>query len=112
VTNLRTHFKRIIERAGLTPWPKLFQNLRASRETELLASFPIHVVTAWLGNSPKVALEHYAIVRDDDYAKAVQNAVQSGGGSCYTALQADGVPLTDSLEKERKTGDDMQLDTA
>ncbi len=115
-TNLRTHFHRLIKRAGLTPWPKLFQNLRASRETELLASFPIHVVTAWLGNSPKVALEHYAIVRDDDYAKAVQkavqNAVQSGGGSCYTALQADGVLLTDSLEKERKTGDDMQLDTA
>jgi hypothetical protein len=34
-SNLRTHLERIIELAGLTPWPKLFQNLRATRETEL-----------------------------------------------------------------------------
>ena len=30
-TNLRTQFQRIIRRAGLEPWPKLFQNLRSSR---------------------------------------------------------------------------------
>jgi len=28
--NLRTQLRRIIERAGLTPWPKLFHNLRES----------------------------------------------------------------------------------
>src|SRR5262249_57167819 len=28
--NLRTQLERIIERAGLTPWPKLFQTMRAS----------------------------------------------------------------------------------
>jgi hypothetical protein len=33
-TNLRTRLMRIIERAGLTPWPKLFQNLRSTRQTE------------------------------------------------------------------------------
>ena len=32
--NLRTQFERIIKRAGLEPWPRLFHNLRASRETE------------------------------------------------------------------------------
>lgn len=34
--NLRTQFQRIIRRAGYEPWPRLWQNLRASRESELV----------------------------------------------------------------------------
>ena len=44
--NLRTQLLRIIRRAGVQPWPKLFQNLRGTRETELADDFPIHVVCA------------------------------------------------------------------
>ncbi len=33
--NLRTQLERTIGRAGLKPWPKLFQNLRSTREIEL-----------------------------------------------------------------------------
>jgi integrase len=33
--NMRSQLQRIIRRAGLEPWPKLFHNLRATRETEL-----------------------------------------------------------------------------
>src|SRR5436190_4729540 len=50
-SNLRTSFLKIIRRAGLKPWPRLFHNMRASRQTELSQSFPIHVVCEWLGNS-------------------------------------------------------------
>lgn len=57
--NLRTQLLRIISRAGVKPWPKLFQNLRSTRETELAESFPIHVVCEWIGNSQAVAREHY-----------------------------------------------------
>jgi integrase len=46
--NLRTPLLRAIRRAGLTPWPKLFVNLRSGRETELVEEFPTHVVTTWL----------------------------------------------------------------
>ena len=35
-SNLRRRFKKIVGRAGLQPWPKLFQNMRASRATELV----------------------------------------------------------------------------
>jgi integrase len=42
--NLRPQATRIIERAGLIPWPRLFQNLRASRATELASEHPSHVV--------------------------------------------------------------------
>lgn len=68
--NLRTQLNRIIRRAGLTPWPRLFQNLRASRETELAAQFPMHVVCQWIGNSATVAAAHYLQVRDSDFTAA------------------------------------------
>ena len=68
--NPRTRMERIIKRAGLTPWPKLFHNLRATRQTELAQSFPEHVVCEWIGNSQAVAREHYLRVTDADYAKA------------------------------------------
>ena len=74
--NLRTTLLKVIERAGLKPWPKLFQNLRASRQTELEETFPTHVVCKWMGNSPKVAQRHYLQVTDSHFEKAVQNPVQ------------------------------------
>ena len=68
-SNLRTTFQKIIKRAGLTPWPKLFQNLRASRLTELEETFPTHVVCKWMGNSPKVAQKHYLLTTDEHFEK-------------------------------------------
>lgn len=56
--------------AGLTVWRKEFQHLRSSRETELAEMFPLHVVTAWLGNSQPVALKHYLQVTDTHFAAA------------------------------------------
>ena len=44
--NLRTQMLRILKRARIAHWPKLFQNLRSSRETELMAVYPAHVVCA------------------------------------------------------------------
>ena len=81
--NLRTQLKRIVVRAGLKPWPKTWHNLRASRQTELAARFPIHVVCSWLGNSPRIAQDHYLQVTDTDFAagstpvKPVQQAAQN-----------------------------------
>ena len=69
--NLRTYFQRIIRKAGVEPWVKLWQNLRSSRETELVERFPIQVVTAWLGNTPAVAMKHYLQVTDDHWKRAV-----------------------------------------
>jgi excisionase family DNA binding protein len=69
--NLRTQFNRILKRAGLEPWPRRFHALRASRETELVREYPIHVVTAWLGNTPRIALKHYLMVTDSDFLKAI-----------------------------------------
>ena len=72
--NLRTQLIRIIHRAGLTPWPKLFQNLRATRATELVEIFPSHVAAAWLGHCEAVAEKHYRQVTDDHFARAIKAA--------------------------------------
>lgn len=71
-SNLRTQFLRIIKRAGEEPWPKPFQNLRASRQTELTATFPLHVVCRWIGNSALIADKHYLQVTDDHYKMATE----------------------------------------
>ena len=83
--NLRTQLIRIIRRAGLEPWPKLFHNLRATRQTELEESFPSHVVCAWIGDSEKVARKHYLQVTEGHFAKAVQNPVHPTSTQAHAA---------------------------
>lgn len=69
-TNLRTHFLRILRKAGVKPWPKLFQNLRSTRQTELADQYPIQAVCSWLGNSRIVALDHYLQTTDPHFDRA------------------------------------------
>lgn len=85
--NLRTQLERVIERAGLKTWPKLFQNLRASRATELATEYPAHVAADWLGHSRLVAAEHYWQVTDADFAKALVG--QGGGAQVGAATDRD-----------------------
>jgi hypothetical protein len=86
-SNWRTGFGRIIDRAGLDRWPKPFQNLRSTRHTELEDEFPGHVVTAWMGNTTKVARKHYLQVHDGHFAKAAQNPAQHLHDSPRSTLQ-------------------------
>jgi len=85
-SNLRTQLYRIIKRAGLEAWPKLFQNLRSTRETELAETYPLHVVCAWMGNSQPVAAKHYLQVTDDHFDIAAGKA-PSSDTSANDALQ-------------------------
>ena len=71
--NHRTRLRKLIVRAGHKTWEKPFQNLRASCETDLMNAFPIHQVTEWIGNSPAVALRHYAMINEQDYVRAAEN---------------------------------------
>ena len=75
--NLRTRFLRIIKRAGIKPWPKPFQNCRATRETELAATYPIHVVCAWIGNTERIASKHYLQITEDYFDQAAGEAMQN-----------------------------------
>lgn len=92
-SNILTTFAKIVKRAGLTVWPKLMQNLRASRETELLAKYPPKNVTSWLGNSPDVANKHYAMTLTESFDRAkaegasiVNTASKVGQKALHTTL--------------------------
>lgn len=76
--NPRTTAERIIKRAGLEQWEKLFQNLRSSCETELVERFPLHVACAFIGNSASIAAKHYLQVTEDHYRRAVKSASMNG----------------------------------
>jgi integrase len=98
--NWRTQLLRIMDRAGVRPWPRLFHNLRATRQTELTNDFPQHVVCQWLGNSQAVAQEHYLRVTDEHFetasrptAVAVQKAVQQPAELGRTKPQPNGQTL-------------------
>ncbi len=86
--NLRTTFEKLIKRAGLEPWPRLFHNLRSSRETELLESFPVHVVAAWMGHDAKVSLKHYAQTTEDHFDRATDGAKNGAHMAQKPAQQA------------------------
>ncbi|MBN2582595.1 MAG: site-specific integrase [Planctomycetes bacterium] len=69
--------RKAIKAAGVKPWPKLFQNCRSTRETELANQFPVQVVCDWIGNSPQVAARHYLQTTEDHFTQAIRGAEEA-----------------------------------
>ena len=108
--NLRTHSRRIIERAGLKVWPKPFQNMRSSRETDWLSRHPVASVARWMGHSPVVSMRHYAQALPEHFHAAVaegRGTADSGGaesgavGAQKAAQQASAGSRTTTHERSR-----------
>jgi len=56
---LRQHLSRLIARNWRATLAAARHSLRASCQTDLTHLFPLHVVAAFLGTTPKVAVKHY-----------------------------------------------------
>ncbi len=97
--NLRTQLQRIMGRAGVKPWPKLFQNLRSSRQTELAERYPIQVVCEWIGNSEAVAAKHYLQVTEDHVASAINTPTIPMHQLLQTGTDTSGQTQTDEQAK-------------
>lgn len=79
------------------PWPRLFQNLRSSRETELIADPEnlfrpedrpsIMQVCEWLGNSPVVAAKHYLQATREGTRKMTGKARAAAGAAMGSDTQ-------------------------
>jgi hypothetical protein len=93
--NPATTMKKIIERAGHEPWPKLFINCRSTRRTELQRQYPDHVINKWLGHSSAVAEKHYLQVTTDDWAE----------GATRTTVSEVGQSVTKAGDHERPAND-------
>lgn len=69
-TNWREGLEKIIRKAGLVQWPRIWHNMRSSRETELRDVFPAYVVAEWLGHSEAIGTKHYSKPNDAHYRRA------------------------------------------
>jgi hypothetical protein len=65
--NLVDSFTRIAKRAGIGKIVRPFDNMRASRSTEVHREYGEKAESVWLGHSKEIARECYLMVNDDDY---------------------------------------------
>lgn len=59
---------KVLEAAGLKPWPKPFHTLRKNLATDWQAKYPPLDVAAWLGHDVTVAAKHYHQTRPEAMA--------------------------------------------
>ena len=69
-SNAATTAAKMVKAAGFASWPKFWNSLRASRETDLMDTEGLRKACAWIGNSPAVAMKHYALTRGQDFIDA------------------------------------------
>ena len=76
------------------PWPKAWQNLRSTRETELVELHGIKSAVECIGNSEAVARKHYLQTTESDFLRAIRTDVGSDAKS-------DAMTVSQSLEAAR-----------
>ena len=110
--NLRTTLTKVIERAHCQPWPRLFQNLRASCETDWAQTYPAHVCAKWLGHSPRIAQDHYLMVRDHHFQDAASGGTEeaSDRGAKSGALVAQNAAQQSSATDRDETQDESETE--
>lgn len=72
--NPNTHLKRLIQKAGVKPWIKTCQNLRVTRENELINSgdYRSETVHKWIGHTRKTFEASYATVDPQEFTPLSQ----------------------------------------
>jgi len=93
----RCRLRTAILRAGHDEWPRICHSLRATRQTELEQVYPTYVVCSWLGNSPRVAHQHYLQVTDEHFASATQIPTQHASARGRIEPKQGDCPVGDAL---------------
>ncbi|MFM7289935.1 MAG: tyrosine-type recombinase/integrase [Planctomycetia bacterium] len=76
-SNLGTHAKRLVTKAGVTLWPKFFTNMRGSCSDDLeRRGVTEKAINAWIGNTGRIRQRHYHAVRPEDWAAVTGKAAQ------------------------------------
>ncbi len=79
--------RRLVEAAGLTRWPRLVQNFRASCSIDWSQNNPPKDVAEWIGHSLTVAMGHYlsssdrnfrAVTGTDEWTPPVPRGTENG----------------------------------
>ncbi len=88
-----TRARRLVLAAGLLPWPKMFNSLRASCQTDLCDKFGDRKACLWIGNTERIAAKHYNLLRDSDFLEAAGFTPEEGGAKSY--------PVGSGIEQNR-----------
>jgi integrase len=76
--NLGTQAKRLVKKAGVEVWEKLFVNLRGSCSDDLeRRGVAEKAINAWIGNSARMRRRHYHSVRPEDWAAVTGTATRT-----------------------------------
>ena len=76
-TELSTHAKRLVRKAGVKLWSKLFVNMRGSCSDDLeRRGVTEKAINAWIGNTSRIRQRHYHAVRAEDWAAVTGKAAQ------------------------------------
>ncbi|MCR9293911.1 MAG: site-specific integrase, partial [bacterium] len=70
-------------------WPKVCQQLRSTRRTELDAEFPPHVVNEWLGHDSTTAERHYQQVTPEHLSRAAMMRTVPEDRLCTASCTAE-----------------------
>jgi hypothetical protein len=88
-----------------TAWLKLWQNLRATRETELADRFPIQAVCEWIGNSQAVAKSHYLQVTAEHVRQAIEGPSEALQNAQHKAQQKASAGVGSGSQLAARSGD-------
>ena len=96
-SNLGTQFARIVKMAGIEPIQRPFDNMRASRSTEIYNEFGAFLESKWIGHSHKIAMKCYLQVREVDFERAVKTSVEGDLGrvsapNCASKISVGQIP--------------------
>lgn len=90
-TTVATSLKKFVRRAGLTPWPCFLNNLRSTRQRELIRKVGLKPACEWIGNSARVAEKHYDHVTQEDFDKVTGGAT-SGANAVQNPVHRQSSP--------------------
>ena len=87
-TNLNVRLRRLIEGAGVEPYPKVTHNLRASCVSDWSREYPTSEVAEWAGHTEIVLHNHY--LRNVNSNHASQAALKAASKAQAKESQSDG----------------------
>jgi integrase len=107
--NLGTQAKRIVEKAGVKPWPKLFVNMRGSCSDDLeRRGIAEKAINSWIGNTARMRHRHYHSVRPEDWAVVTGNPAPIPAPSTTGSGHPRPSTLHDAREKSLDVEDDSK----
>ena len=68
----------------------------------LADKYPEHVLTKWLGNTPKIAKEHYLQVTDEHWRRAVTGETKHGKNVAESTAVPSGLGMNRTAQSFRK----------